>query len=246
MLASQMNVMAADLARHQTKLVEAETLASVGRLAASVAHEVNNPLAAILGFARFVERVPEARADALRIVREAEHCRDIVKGLLELSRPAQLELAPVDVATVGELAAEVNEAFVATGLGLAKVVMQGACVVRADLGKLRQVLWNLMKNAHEAGGAVEVVVSGGQDALTIAVSDEGLGLPSGVDPATLFEPFVSSKADGMGLGLAVSRALVRRHGGELVAKPRAGGRGATFLVSLPPEAKAVASQQVTA
>jgi len=233
-LATQMNAMAADLRRHHAQLVEAETLASVGRLAAGVAHEVNNPLAAILGFARFIERVPEARADAAKIVREAERCRDIVKGLLELSRPARLEFEVVDVAMIGELVAEVNEAFVAAGMQSATVATRGSASVSADLAKLRQVLWNLMKNAHDTGAAVAVEVSGNNAGLMISVSDDGPGLPTDIAAASLFDPFVSSKPDGMGLGLAISRAIVLRHGGELSAGPGSNGRGATFRVALVP------------
>lgn len=231
-LGRQMNAMAADLTRHQARLVEAETLASVGRLAASVAHEVNNPLAAILGYARFIERVPEARADALRIVRETERCRDIVTGLLELSRPAGLHLEPVDVAAIGELVVGISESFVAAGMAEARLEIDGVCRVEADLPKLRQVLWNLMKNGTETGGAVVVAIAGDATGITITVSDDGPGLPPGVDPAMLFEPFFSSKSDGMGLGLAVSRAIVRRHGAELVATSGPGGRGACFRFRL--------------
>jgi len=231
-LALQMNAMAADLTLHQARLVEAETLASVGRLAASVAHEVNNPLTAILGFARFVERVPEARDDALRIVRETERCRDIVMGLLELSRPARLDLEPVDVAAIAELVAGISESFVAAGMAEARLEISGACRLEADLPKLRQVLWNLMKNGTETGGAVVVAIAGDETGITVSVSDDGPGLPPGVDPAVLFEPFFSSKSDGMGLGLAVSRAIVRRHGAELVAESGPGGRGACFRFRL--------------
>jgi signal transduction histidine kinase len=232
-LASQMNAMAEDLGRHQAQLVEAQTLASVGRLAAGVAHEVNNPLAAILGFARFVERVPEARADAQRIVREAERCRDIVKGLLELSRPATLDLEVCDVAAIGDLVAGINESFAAAGMGEARVVVSGEGRAQADLPKLRQVLWNLMKNAHEAGGEVTVEIVGGREGIAVAVRDEGPGFTAGVDPSTLFEPFYSSKAEGSGLGLAVSRAIVQRHGADLVARSGPGGRGASFEFRLP-------------
>lgn len=226
------NAMAADLAAHEQRLVQSETLASVGRLAAGVAHEVANPLAVIIGYARLLERHADGAvvADARRIGLEAERCQAIVQGLLDLARPPRLSRVPVDLA---EVVADVGASLAAAGLD-ARVAVTGAATVSADAKKLRQIVWNLLRNAAEAapGAPIDVRLEAGAGVARLHVEDRGPGVADDMLPR-LFEPFASSKGGGTGLGLAVSAALARAHGGTLTHAGRAASGGAAFVLELP-------------
>ena len=234
-LARQFNAMTAALKEHQTKLVQSEKLAGVGRLAAGVAHEINNPLGVILGYTRLLEKRADGplREDLAVIEQEALRCKDIVEGLLDLSRPLQLSREPVDLrATAEEVVARLGEAAVLEGV---EVVIHGDATVDGHPSKLRQVLSNLIRNAAEAagrGGVVEVSVeaeAGG--GAVISVRDTGPGLDAGA-LSRLFEPFFTTKDRGTGLGLAISLAIARAHGGEIEAGNGPQG-GAAFTLRLP-------------
>lgn len=241
-LARAFNRMAAELALREERLVAAERLASLGQLAAGVAHEVNNPLTAIIGHARLIERDAaasgEAREGAALVLAEAERCRAIVSGLLDLARPPRLTRVALDLA---EVADEVAQA-IARGHGdavaahaLFHIQRPAAGVtLSGDAPKLRQVVWNLLKNAVEAApeGPVRVSFAGDPARVVMRVSDPGAGIPEAVR-ARLFEPFVTSKPDGTGLGLAVSLALARAHGGTLRLVSTGAGAGTTFELELP-------------
>jgi signal transduction histidine kinase len=234
-LARQFNAMTASLRQHQERLVQSEKLAGIGRLAAGVAHEINNPLAVILGYARLLLRRAEGGvADDLRVIEdETVRAKLIVDGLLELSRPLGTSPEPTDLrALADEVVARLGEAKALEGVA---VTVTGAGSATAHPQKLRQVLLNLVKNAAEAsgpGGRVEVSVAAAPGGgAVVTVDDTGAGLAPETR-ARLFEPFYTTKETGTGLGLAVSQGIVRAHGGELEPGDAPSG-GARFTVRLP-------------
>jgi two-component system NtrC family sensor kinase len=242
-LARQFNAMTASLKDHQEQLVQHEKLAGIGRLAAGVAHEINNPLGVILGYTRLLRRKAEgAVAEDLQVIEdETLRAKQIVDGLLDLSRPLHGEPEPVDLRA---LADDVVERLAGTRvLEGVRVEVEGHGVARGHPPKLRQVALNLVKNAAEAagpGGRVAVRIEGGPEAVRLAVEDSGPGL-SPEARARLFEPFFTTKGTGTGLGLAVSQGIVRAHGGDLGVEENPGG-GARFVVTLPAAGAAPASQ----
>jgi signal transduction histidine kinase len=233
-LARQWNGMTAALREHQGRLVESEKLAGIGRLAAGVAHEINNPLGVILGYAKLLRRsaAPDAAEDLRVIEEETLRAKEIVEGLLDLSRPLPAGAEPVDLrALADDVVARLREARL---LEEVEVSVEGAASAPGHPEKIRQVLVNLLRNAAEAAGAGgRVAVSVGQRDGTaeVAVEDSGRGIDPAVR-ARLFEPFFTTKPRGTGLGLAVSRAIARAHGGDLAADGAAAG-GARFALRLP-------------
>lgn len=225
-----------ELAQTQRALLERERLAAVGRLAAGVAHEVNNPAGVILGRAALMlddaEHLPAESAEDLRvIVRQAERIRDITGALLRLGRPNRGERAPTDLAAVARSA--VGLAVPEANARAVTVRVEGAAeALVADGAALEQVVYNLVRNAVQASPPntiVEVRVAG----RCLTVADRG----AGVDPAALphlFEPFFTTKplGEGTGLGLAVAHGIVAEHGGTLTAENRPEG-GALFTLGLP-------------
>jgi signal transduction histidine kinase len=232
-LAAEFNEMTIALKQNQERLVASEKLAGVGRLAAGVAHELNNPLQVMLGYLSLNRDHPDRRLAAqLSLVEdEALRCKGIVDGLLELSRPAVSSL-PVDLRALCENVA--GALRVSMSAPLARLQVGGDALALGESAKLRQVVFNLMKNALEAAGPTgEVDVNirvRGTDA-EIVVRDDGPGVPSEARPK-LFEPFFTTKPGGRGLGLAVSRAVALAHGGDVALEP-ASGRGAAFTLRLP-------------
>lgn len=233
-LARRWNAMTAALREHQEKLVESEKLAGIGRLAAGVAHEMNNPLGVILGYTRLLRRRadPAVAEDLAVIEEEALRAREIVEGLLDLSRPLPAAGEVVDLRELSDdVVSRLGEARLLDGV---HVSVDGRAAAPGHPDKLRQVLVNLVRNAVEAagaGGEVAVRLSERDGTAEVAVEDSGPGIPA--DRRTrLFEPFFTTKPRGTGLGLAVSRAIARAHGGDLAADP-ARERGARFALSLP-------------
>jgi signal transduction histidine kinase len=225
-----------ELAETQRALLERERLAAVGRLAAGVAHEVNNPAGVILGRAALLlddaDQLPAESAEDLRvIVRQAERIRDITGALLRLGRPNRGERAPTDLGAVARSAAglavpEANARAVSVRVeGTAEELV-------ADGAALEQVVYNLVRNAVQASPpdtTVEVRVEG----RGLTVADRGAGVDPGALPH-LFEPFFTTKplGEGTGLGLAVAHGIVAEHGGTLTAENRPEG-GAVFTLRLP-------------
>jgi signal transduction histidine kinase len=242
-LARQFNAMTEAVRDHQQRLVQQEKLAVIGRLAAGVAHEINNPLAVILGYARLLRKKADGavREDLQVIEDETLRAKLIVDGLLDLSRPVVVNPDPVDLRA---LADEVVSRLAGTqALDRVQASVTGQGRVLGDPQKLRQVLVNLVKNAGEAagpGGRVEIAVAGTPERVRVSVRDSGPGLSEEVR-AHLFEPFFSRKDGGTGLGLAVSKGIVEAHRGTLEAESPPGG-GARFTVGLP-AAEALAAAQ---
>ena len=233
-LARQFNAMTRALAEHQDRLVHSEKLAGIGRLAAGVAHEINNPLGVILGYTRLLrKRADPATADDLRIIEdETLRCREIVEGLLDLSRPMAAAPQPVELRELAdEVLARLREARLLDGV---EVEVDGAAATRGHPPKLRQVLFNLVRNAAEAagaGGRVEIRLGSSGDVAEASVSDSGPGIAPEVR-SRLFEPFFTTKDHGTGLGLAVSQAIARAHRGSIEVDAAAAG-GARFTLRLP-------------
>jgi two-component system, NtrC family, sensor kinase len=233
-LAERWNAMTAALKHHQEKLVESEKLAGIGRLAAGVAHEINNPLGVILGYAKLLrKRADHDAAEDLAVIEEETlRAKEIVDGLLDLSRPLPTSAERVDLRALSEdVVSRLRDAHL---LDEVAVSVEGWASAPGHPEKLRQVLVNLVRNAAEAagrGGTVSVGVGERDGIAEVAVRDSGPGIPPELRPR-LFEPFFTTKPRGTGLGLAVSRAIARAHGGELEADAPE-GRGARFALRLP-------------
>ena len=233
------------LADTQAQLVKSDKLATVGQLTASIAHEVNNPIAVIQGNLDLVRELLDAEARAriapeLRLVDEQiERMRLIVTQLLQFARPTEFAGYVESV----EPARAFEDCLVLVGHLLAKTRIElvrdfrATRTVSINRQELQQVLVNLLVNAIHAmadGGTLRIGTrDAGTDAVELSVADSGPGLPPEL-LAQLFQAFVTRKKDGTGLGLWISRGIVERYGGDIVAANRAEG-GACFTVRLQAE-----------
>lgn len=234
-----------ELESAQDQVVRGEKLASVGRLAAGIAHEIGNPLAAILGLleiAREPDTDDETRADLLgRVEKETERISTIIRELLDFARRDERDSDVGAIADVTEIVQDAS-ALVAhqrssRPLKITAAIAPEARQVRCRGDRLLQVILNLLLNAADAlsdADSPEVTVSSrrDEDAVAIIVEDNGPGIPADV-LETLFEPFVTTKptGSGTGLGLAVTHTIIERVGGRITAEN--GERGARFTIELP-------------
>lgn len=228
-----------------SRLQQAEKLASLGQLSAGVAHEINNPLGLILGYTQLImkeggENNPSGE-DLKVIEKHAMGCKKIVEDLLQFSRSTETSKKPLDINELldgvlrvlrGNFAKESVEIHEALDPDLPRVTV--------DAEKMEQVFMNLLINARQAiegGGAirVETVLFPETGEIAVTVSDNGSGIPREVLPR-IFDPFYTTKPTGMGtgLGLSVSYGIVQDHGGDIEVES-APGRGAVFTVRLPLE-----------
>jgi signal transduction histidine kinase len=237
-----------------TRLAHVDQLASLGQLAASLAHEIKNPLAGLHGALEVLrdEDPDGARAPLYaEMLGELKRVNGILQQLLESGRPAPLRPVPTDL---GRLLADTAELMTPAlrrhAVELAVQTEEGLAPVRLDPAKIRQVLVNLIQNAAEAmrtrnGGRVTVRASRFPDGggVILAVADDGPGILD-ADRERIFQPFFTTKFTGTGLGLAITRSLVEQHGGriDLDSEP---GRGTTFFVVLPDREAASSAPQET-
>jgi len=238
----------AELERVYKTLLRSEKMASIGKLAATVAHEINNPLFGILTYARLVLRelmkhdVParDEMAEQLQTIeRESKRCGDLVKNLLTFSRQAPSHREPNDLNTVVHRAVLlVKHKLEMQNIELVETLAEGLPPVECDANQIQQVTLVLMVNASEAmpkGGRLEVITE--FDAATeqgaVRVRDTGSGIPEDVLPR-IFDPFFTTKEDQnrTGLGLAVAHSIVEQHAGEISVRSTA-GEGTEFKVTLP-------------
>jgi two-component system NtrC family sensor kinase len=231
----------------QAKLLQSEKLSSLGRLAASIAHEINNPLAGILTYAKLLVRMLDSPSvdtrtlatcvRHLRLVqRETERCTAIVRNLLEFARQRPLSLKDTNVAEVLEEAISlVDHQAALQGVTVERNIEPGPHLM-ADYGQLRQAFVNILLNACEAmpsGGRLSVgcrPTSGGQG-IEVTVADTGVGIPPD-RLAKIFDPFFSTKEKGTGLGLSVVYGIVERHAGTIGIESEV-GNGTAVTIRLP-------------
>ena len=232
----------------QEELARANRLLQMGELTASIAHEVNQPIAAVVASAgagsRWLAAKPpnleRARQSFERIAREGERAGGVISRIRALVRNASMRRDRLDINDV------INEAVAMAQLDLhshdirlQSSLSRGLPAVLADRVQLQQVMLNLIGNAVEAmsaadGGARELVVISGEDDAAnvfVEVRDSGPGLDA-ANLGRLFDPFFTTKREGLGMGLAISRTIVESHGGQLWAEPNQ-PRGAVFRFTLP-------------
>ncbi|MDP2268390.1 MAG: ATP-binding protein [Deltaproteobacteria bacterium] len=216
-----------------------ERLASLGRLAAGIAHEIRNPLSSIRGFAQFFHKKfnghPEEQEYAAIMVREVDRLNRVITELLDFARPRELRRESCFLEKI------IDDALQLLAMELASKKVQvekdygeELPLVQADQEQLSQAFLNLLLNALHAvaeGGTISIGLSQHPGHINITLADNGCGIPLG-DMEKIFEPFFSNKRQGTGLGLAIVNQIVENHGGEIGAANRPGG-GAVFSIELP-------------
>ena len=225
------------------QLVSSEKMASLGKLAAGIAHEINNPLGGILIYSSLMmEALPEEdprRGDLVRIVQEAGRCKEIVKSLLEFARQTEPKKEPTDVnrAISDGLFFLVNQALF-HNIRIVKKLDSFLPFVRGNASQLKQVFMNIIVNAAEAmhgNGALTITTSCSSDRKTVFVefADTGEGIPA-ENLTRIFDPFFTTKevGKGTGLGLATSYGIIEDHGGKIGVESQV-GEGTAFTIELP-------------
>jgi signal transduction histidine kinase len=241
-LAREFDAMAAAIEEREHRLIRSERLATVGRMAAHITHEIRNPLASLGLNVELLGDEVGGNDEASRLVKsigkEVDRLSDITENYLRFVRLPKPKLEPLDL---GGVATSVLE-FAGSELGQASVaweiaVQPGLPGVLADESQLRQALINLVRNAKEAmagGGRLRVEVGRTEGHVRLALADSGPGIPPENLPQ-IFEPFFSTKAKGTGLGLALVQEIVSEHGGRIeVDCPPGGGTRFTILLPVAP------------
>jgi len=221
--------------------LQTDKLSSLGRLAAGIAHEINNPLAGILlyssNLAKKTEEGSQIRDGLDIIIHETIRCRKIIQELLDFSREREPQKDPYIINDIVEksLAILENE-FLLNRVDVEKNLAQDLPLIMVDGNQLEQVFVNLLINCVEAldnGGRIEITSSKNDDdgLVTVEFSDNGPGIPEQqIDK--IFDPFYSTKSTGTGLGLSVSYGIIRKHGGQILVENGSDG-GARFKVEIP-------------
>lgn len=235
---------------HQAHILHQDKMMSLGRLAASVAHEINNPLSGVLNYVRLMSRIVSdqsalmAQASKFKsyldiVGKEVQRCTRIVSNLLTFARPSAVAFKPVDIRAL------IDQCLVLSGhrlqlgnIDVAVEIDEALPMVQGDANQLQQCLINLVFNAIDAmpdGGRVEITagLSPDRKIAAITVSDNGCGI-AGEHLAHIFDPFFTTKQEGKGtgLGLSTTYGIIEKHKGTIDVRSRP-GRGATFTIKLP-------------
>jgi PAS domain S-box-containing protein len=235
-----------DSAVLRAKLVHAEKMAAVGQLVSGVAHEVNNPLTAILGFTDLLmenSEIPEsARRDLRVILQEAQRTKQIVQNLLSFARQMPPQRQLVQLNSILQRTVHLRSYdFISHGIDVVEHLDPALPDVMGDSHQLQQVFLNILNNAYDAvregehpphPARIEINSKQGGGFVEISFSDNGVGI---TDPERIFDPFFTTKdvGHGTGLGLSICYGIVREHGGEILCHNNPDSKGATFIVRLP-------------
>ncbi|MFN3739711.1 MAG: two-component system sensor histidine kinase NtrB [Thermodesulfovibrionales bacterium] len=235
-----------DKKRTEDALHQAEKLAAVGRLAAGIAHELNNPLGNIIGYAKLLLKTGNLgdyeREKLSVIIEQAEKGSEIIKGLLEFSHERPLELKRVFINDfIERVLSTMAHIIESSGIKIFKY-LNDIPPLEADQKQIEQVLYNILLNAVQAlegrkDGIIEIRTSGLDSTVQISISDNGPGIPR-EHLSLIFDPFFTTKppGKGTGLGLSISSEIVKKHGGSLWVESEI-GKGTTFHIILPVKTK---------
>jgi len=232
-----------DSALLRSKLLHAEKMAAVGQLVSGVAHEVNNPLTAILGFTDLLMENPElpdsARRDLRVILQEAQRTKQIVQNLLSFARQMPPQRQSVQLNSILQRTVHLRSYdFISHGIQVVERLDESLPQVIGDSHQLQQVFLNILNNAYDAvrettrPARIEIMSARTGSFVEISFRDNGMGI---ADPERIFDPFFTTKdiGKGTGLGLSICYGIVREHGGEIVCHNNLDSEGATFTVRLP-------------
>jgi signal transduction histidine kinase/NAD-dependent dihydropyrimidine dehydrogenase PreA subunit len=228
-----------ELEQAQAQLIRTEKLASLGQLAAGVAHEINNPLGTITIYGHLLLKGLDSddprREDAELIVKEANRAKEIVQGLLSFARETKLRPDQTDInELLDEVLGLVENQSLFHNIKTRRLFAQDLPSITADSTQLKQVFLNLILNAAQAmdgKGEITITTIGGKRKIKVKIKDTGPGIPPEIMDK-LFSPFFTTKEKGTGLGLAISYGITERHGGRIDVISDL-GKGSTFVVSLP-------------
>ncbi len=239
-LISKLEKTISDLTENQAKLIQAEKLASMGQMAAGIAHEINNPLGVVLMYSHILkeelEPDHELTPDVDKVISEAERTRKIVRRILNFAREERIERAPADINSIVRTTAEQVTSY--ENGEQAEIVYELDEAIgeqNVDAAQLRQVFDNILRNAVEVmheGGRITISSSDGEGDFTVVIKDQGPGIDE-EKMSKLFSPFFTTKpvGKGTGLGLAVCYGIVKMHGGTIHAGNNPDG-GAFFEIKI--------------
>src|SRR5258706_343503 len=239
----QLRIAKKTLEETQMQLIQSEKLAGIGQLAAGVAHELNNPLSGVMGFAQLMldDRTlsVQQKNDVQTIYTQSQRCKTIIQNLLQFCRRKEaaqevLDLVPLLQTTVNL----VQYDFSTSGIELTQNLPPSLPLVLGDANQLQQVFLNLITNARQAmekqiKGRLIIDSQCEGSKLSVRLSDNGPGIPADI-LGKIFDPFFTTKAPGKGtgLGLSISYGIVKNHHGDLRVESRL-AEGSTFIIELP-------------
>lgn len=226
----------------ERQLQRADRLASLGQISAGIAHEINNPLGIMLGYAQLIMRGCDKNSqnyeDVRTIERQAKNCKRIVEDLLKFARAGDTRKTVVDVnQSLRDLVDLLSRQFESVDISMETRLDQELPQVMGDTEKIKQVFMNLLVNAKQAitgSGLIRIETANLESGrILVTISDNGAGIPEDITDK-VFDPFFTTKpvGEGTGLGLSVSYGIIRDHGGTIEVKSEV-GKGTVFSIQLP-------------